>query len=393
MSSDPLAQLILLSIPENTAPETDADTTDPQLWLERYFLNGLSTPSKINIPNFKLGTLDSLVTQSDELNKIDEQLSNSVNKVLEILTTLQDNNLAAVETLKKVDQKPVLDYIQNFTWKSNKYRTDRPLKELIDLISQESFELDSELKQSFTNYNTAKSALVAADRKETGDLSVRSLHDIVNGDDFVQDSEFLTTIVVAVPNNHDKEFIKTYETLTQYVVPESAKLIDQDSEYKLYTVTLFKKIAHSYNTALREHKFIPREFIYSEEAINELRKERNLAKETEQRLKNNLIRLSITAYSDIVSNWFHIKIIRIYVESVLRYGLPPNFLATLIKIPKNKSIDNAKAELIHAFGFLGKRGFEIDNKGKVKKDTSLHEYASLVDTEYEPFVIYTVDIK
>ena len=68
------------------------------------------------------------------------------------------------------------------------------------------------------------------------------------------------------------------------------------------------------------------DFTYSEEILNELRKEFDLTQATELKLKNDLIRLTKTAYLDIMANWFHIKIIRTYVEAVLKYGLPHNLI-------------------------------------------------------------------
>lgn len=390
--AESVCHYILLSLPSNASPES-ANVHDSFEWLTTRLLEGKSVVNKLSIPNFKIGTLDSLVAQSEELNKIDDQLAGSVTKVIEILSNLYDNNLPLVNASKKVDDKYVTDTIEHFQWKSNKFRADKPIKELIELISSEAFQLDSDVKNSFNNYNTAKSNLAAAERKQTGDLSVRSLHDIVKPSDFVLNSEHLQTVLVAVPKNLQKDFLTSYEQLTQMVVPRSANIIDSDDDYYLYNVTLFKKYVPDYNHALREHKFIPRDFIYSEELLNEQRKEHEVAAQTENRLKSELIRLARTAYSDIVSDWFHLKMIRVFVESVLRYGLPPDFQVSLIRLPSYKALEVGKKELIHEFGYLGGNAFDVDKKGKIQKDNSLNEYAALVDTEYEPFVIYHVDVK
>ena len=109
-------------------------------------------------------------------------------------------------------------------------------------------------------------------------------------------------------------------------------------------------------------------------------------------LRVQLVRLAKTAYVDIFINWFHIKALRVYVESVLRYGLPPHFNIKIIAVPP-KNLSKCKSELIDAFGFLGGNAFMKDKKGKInKQDTSLHQYASLVDTEYEPFVMYIINL-
>ena len=47
-----------------------------------------TTIIQFKIPDFQSGTLDSLVQESEELNKIDHQLGSSVNKVVEILNSI-----------------------------------------------------------------------------------------------------------------------------------------------------------------------------------------------------------------------------------------------------------------------------------------------------------------
>lgn len=146
----------------------------------------------------------------------------------------------------------------------------------------------------------------------------------------------MTTILIAVPNNLVADFYKTYETLTEFVIPRSAEVIAKDQEFTLFGVTLFKKFQQEFITNAREHRWHPRtDFTYNEEVLNNLRKEFDLTQATEMKLKNDLIRLSKTAYLDIVASWFHIKVIRTYVEAVLRYGLPPEFDNYLIKFEGN----------------------------------------------------------
>lgn len=86
--------------------------------------------------------------------------------------------------------------------------------------------------------------------------------------------------------------------------------------------------------------------------------------------------------------WTHLKSIRVFVESVLRYGLPPDFISVLVK-PPTASITKAKAALTQKYGYLAGNAFSKDKKGKVvQEDQNLQEYSAIVDMEYEAFVIY-----
>lgn len=354
-------------------------------YLERSLNQGKQLLSEFKLPEFQIKTLDSLVQLSEELSKLDNTLASSVAKVVDIIDNLEPNKL--FNETRVVSGRSAANAIETFSWNTSKYRVDKPIKTLVDIISNEALSLDNDVRQMYQLYQTAKSNFLAADRKKNGDLSIKSLHDIVRPEHFVLDSDHLTTVLIAVPKTLVGDFHKSYETLSEFVVPRSAQEIASDSEYLLFAVSLFKKYQQEFITACREHKWHPRtDFVYSEENLNELRKEFDTTRATESKSKIDLMRLAKTAYSEIFSGWLHIKAIRIYVESVLRYGLPPQFDCVAIKFEGSNvlNVDKAKKELISKFGYLGGDGFSEKN--------NLHEYASLVDSDFEPFVLYHVEI-
>lgn len=354
-------------------------------FLERTLNGGKQPLFPINLPDFQIKTLDSLVQLSEELAKLDSSLAASVAKVVDVIQSVDPHKLFA-ET-RVVNSKPATAFVEKFAWNTTKYRLDKPIKELVQLISGDAIALDNDVRLSYQQYQTAKSNFLAADRKKNGDLSVKSLHEIVRPEHFVLGSEHLTTVLVAVPNALVDDFRKTYEKLTEFVIPRSAQQIARDSDFLLYTVALFKKYQQEFITACREHKWHPRtDFVYSDENLNQMRKEFDMSKTAESKTKTELVWLSKTAYSEIFSGWIHIKAIRIYVESVLRYGLPPQFDTYAIKFEGSNlnNVAKAKKELVAKFGYLGGDGFSEKN--------NLHEYASLVDSDYEPFVLYQLEI-
>lgn len=381
---------ILLSLPEKTKP-ANSPSLSADAWLQERLIGGRAFVSDFKIPEFKIGSLDSLIVESEELAKYDTQIGGSIAKIVEILGGLSQANTNAYKTVP-INNVPVPEYLENFQWQTRKFKLDCSIKELMELISSEAAQLDADVRATYANYNNAKTNLAAAERKKTGDLSVKSLHDVVKPEDFIMNSEYLTTLLIAVPKSLKSDFEKSYETLASNVVPGSAGIIAQDAEYILYNVHLFKKSVQEFSAKARERKFIPREFNYSEELIDQLKKEHDSAASLEQSLRVQLVRLAKTAYADCFINWFHIKALRVYVESVLRYGLPPHFNTKIIAVPP-KNLSKCKAELIEAFGFLSGNAFTRDKQGKiVKQDSSLHQYAQLVDTEYEPFVIYVINL-
>ena len=148
----------------------------------------------------------------------------------------------------------------------------------------------------------------------------------------IQDSEYLETHLIAVPNTTTKEFLKTYETISPMVVPRSAQLIDSDNEFTLYAVTTFKKHSAEFVHKCRESKWTPRDFKYKEGGKEEEQKEVERVGKDERKVWGEALRLGRTAWGEAVMAWVHVLALRVFVETVLRYGLPLQFVCGLIRV-------------------------------------------------------------
>ncbi|KAM9888171.1 hypothetical protein OXX79_013097, partial [Metschnikowia pulcherrima] len=266
-----ISQYLLVSLPQsaNAFP-----------FLERQLQQGKQPLSEFKLPDFHIRTLDSLVQISEELAKLDTSIASSVSKVADVIDNVEQKK--STRDSRLVNGKPVASFIENFSWNTSKYRLDKSIKDLVDIISNDALSLDNDVRQTYQQYQTAKSNFLAADRKKNGDLSIKSLHEIVRPEQFVLDSDHLTTVLIAVPKSLVGDFQKSYESLTEFVIPRSAQMIAKDEEYELYTVALFKKYQQEFINASREHKWHPRtDFVYSEENMNKMRKEFDVSKATE----------------------------------------------------------------------------------------------------------------
>ena len=151
----------------------------------------------------------------------------------------------------------------------------------------------------------------------------------------IQDSEYLETHLIAVPKQLTKDFIKTYESISPFTVPRSAQLIEADNEHSLYAVTTFKKHSQEFVHKCREHKWTPRDFKYKEGGKEEEQKEVERAMKDERKVWGEAFRLGRTAWGEAVMAWIHVLALRVFVETVLRYGLPLNFVCGLISVGRS----------------------------------------------------------
>lgn len=151
-----------------------------------------------------------------------------------------------------------------------------------------------------------------------GSLLTRNLADLVKKEHFILDSEYLSTLLVIVPKSSFQDWTTNYEKLTDMIVPRSSQLITQDSEYGLYTVTLFKKVAEEFKLHAREKKFIVREFTYNEEELAAGKNEITKLVTDKKKQFGPLVRWLKVNFSECFCAWIHVKALRVFVESVLR---------------------------------------------------------------------------
>ncbi|RKF65861.1 V-type proton ATPase subunit C [Golovinomyces cichoracearum] len=359
-------KFLLVSLPTSIA-SNDADEAFSVLRSTVAGENVAVVPFKV--PDFKVATLDTLVRQADELAKLESNCGAVVTKIGESLRSLLGGDEDKILQQKTVNNKPADQYLKSFSWNKHKYRTDKPLIEIIDSLRKEILSIDSDVKSKVSQYNQVKTTLSTLIRKQTGNLSTKSLTSVVDPSVLIKDSENLENHLIAVPNNDKKGFLQSYETLSPMVVPRSATEIAQDKEFTLFTVVTFKKHSAEFQSKCREMKWIPREYTYVAGGTEEEEKELEQARKNERKILEDTLRGSRIGWGDSVMIWIHVLMLRVFVESILRYGLPPDFVCGLIKT-NPKSAKKAKTALDSAFSYLGGNAFLRDKKGKVTKDDS-----------------------
>jgi V-type H+-transporting ATPase subunit C len=321
---------LVVSLPSSASPSGHKD--DVLSSLQKAVNTSYGDVSSLNCPSFKIGTLDALISQSEELSKLEGLCNGVVAKVGDTLRNILDGDEDKIAMHKSVNDKPLEQYLKTFSWNKVKYRADKPIGELLSLLQKEVNSIDNDVRSKYNQYNGLRTSLQQLHRKQTGNLSTKSLVSVVNPNTLVQDSEHLETHLVAVPNSNVKDFNRSYETLSPMVVPRSAYFISSDDEFSLYAVTTFKKHSSEFVHKSREKKWVPRDFKFKEGGREEETKELKKTEAEEKRVWGETLRLGRTGWSEAVMALVHVILLRIFVESVLRYGLPPDFVGALIKV-------------------------------------------------------------
>ncbi|XP_076164762.1 V-type proton ATPase subunit Vha44 isoform X2 [Ptiloglossa arizonensis] len=278
-------------------------------------------------------------------------------------------------------------YITQFQWDLAKYPIKQSLRNIADIISKQVGQIDADLKTKSTTYNNLKGSLQNLEKKQTGSLLTRNLADLVKKEHFILDSEYLTTLLVIVPRANFQEWHSVYEKLTPMVVPRSTEFITQDSEYGLFTVTLFKKVIEEFKLHAREKKFIVRDFTYNEEELAAGKNEITKLVTDKKKQYGPLVRWLKVNFSECFCAWIHVKALRVFVESVLRYGLPVNFQAILLR-PQKKCAKRLRDVLNQLYAHLDSSATAAQGN----QDSVDIPGLGFGQNDYFPYVYYKINI-
>lgn len=339
---------------------------------------------KFNIPDLKVGTLDTLVGLSDDLAKLDQYVEMVCHKLAAaIADTMESRKEIPLKEQLLANNMDLSDYLTRFKWDIAKFPIKQSLKSLHDIISKQIGQIDADLKTKSSQYSNIRSTLQSLERKQTGSLLARNLADLVKREHFVLESEYLSTLLVVVPKAYYKDWTLNYEKLTDMIVPRSSNLIFEDDDHGLFTVTLFYKVVDEFKMKAREKKFVVRDFKYNESDIKAGQTELAKLEETKKKQFQQLLRWLKVNFSETFVAWIHVKTLRLFVESILRYGLPVNFLAVLIQ-PGKKQTRKLREVLNHCYSHLD----TSVSQGPVDDIPGLN----LGQQEYYPYVYFKINL-
>ncbi|XP_023179505.1 V-type proton ATPase subunit C isoform X1 [Drosophila hydei] len=351
--------------------------------------HNLCSNYKFHIPDLKVGTLDQLVGLSDDLGKLDAYVEQITRKVAMYLGEVLEDQRDKLHENLQANNTELPQYLTRFQWDMAKYPIKQSLRNIADIISKQIGQIDGDLKTKSQAYNNLKGNLQNLEKKKTGSLLTRNLADLVKKEHFILDSEYLTTLLVIVPKAMANDWLTNYEKITDMIVPRSSQLIKEDPDYSLFNVTLFKKVTEEFKLHARERKFIVRDFVYNEEELAAGKNEMTKLMTDKKKQFGPLVRWLKVNFSEAFCALIHVKALRVFVESVLRYGLPVNFQAILIE-PNKKSVKRLRDVLNQLYGHLdgASAGGHVSSVDQNVDIPGL----GFGQSEYYPYVFYKVNI-
>jgi len=348
---------------------------------------------KFDIPDLRVGNMDTLVQLTDELKKVavnvESTLKKIANQYFDLQKELHEKDAPKDKENKKIEIEVrgtnAETFLTRFRWDDARYPRRKAMPELVSSIRVQVLKMEAELKQKTSEYQGVVQKINVLNQAQTGSLLTRDFSKEVK-DVPVIDTEFLTTLFLVVPRQEVKEWQKSYETLAPFVVPRSSIVLLEEQDYTLFSVVVFKRDVGEFTNAARQKRFTVRKTDPAQQMSDEEVKalHAKLAK-----VKKQLMRWTLTNFGESFLAMVHLKCIQCFVESVLRFGLPADFEAMLI-LPKKGKEKNLEKVLVDLYKHLA-IGREEDNEQLTAED-ELKNAALLGSDKFFPYIFLEINI-
>ncbi|EAN32320.2 V-ATPase subunit C family protein [Theileria parva strain Muguga] len=345
-----------------------------------------------NVPfDLRFKSFDTLLTCADELEKEDQTVESSLKRARQLAVDINPS----VELKVHYDgrQYSLSSYVSKFVWDDRKFPKYLPISENLKNLSQLVHKLMDDLILKSVAYNELKYKRNSINSNSDGNIQFRDLvyvitPDVVESNDDFMETNHLTTVVVYVPISSQDDFLNTYMTFSDNIVPNSAKHINLPKSTKtggimLWRVVLFKSSVEKFIESCKSNGYNANKFVYSEDRYRQLLEEQSRLETDAQRQQAFLSRIYDVAHSDIFIYWVHLKAMRVFCESVLKFGLPVQF-ASLFIFPvssKQEQLHKILYEMIPKY-----------SNSEQNTETKEKEYEKCTDTSFLPYVFLSFKI-
>jgi V-type H+-transporting ATPase subunit C len=194
------------------------------------------------------------------------------------------------------------------------------------------------MKKYFEEYTLLKNQLFQYKKKEDGNFQSRDLGDVIYGKvdkkNFVVHSKYLKNVLIVVPKSKLEFFDKNYELVGEGIVPRSANnllVYDKDNN-NLIRVVVMENSADSFLIKCKQKLAMTAKiFEYDEEKYQSELEEAKVIEGKLNKLTGKLEKRCYYSFSELYVASIHLKVMRTYIDGVLRFGIPPRFLLTVVK--------------------------------------------------------------
>ncbi|KAM0672578.1 subunit C of vacuolar H+-ATPase V1 [Ordospora colligata] len=295
-----------------------AQLTEDQIWGEHGVLL-----NRILLPSFTGVSLEGIVNQVERLcslQKTCEGLLKTFSK--------QEATVDAEESRVNLKFRNMKDALR---WDEKCFMTDS-IDKAIALLEKECTRISERFNTMVEEFIHAKTECEKLQRLTRGSLSEISLNIIVENDEHY---EFLKVLYVVVPKARVNEF-KRMVNESPYISEDAVASISSDEDYCLFKMYVLQHNEDEVRSGIHMGGFTIKELDQEGTSCTQITKERRAAEEKYSSSEECLIRFVHVNLDEALKILIHTKLLKLFVESVYRYGLPTDYAFFVINGEKTK---------------------------------------------------------
>ena len=286
--------------------------------------------------------LDTLFKINDDLMRDEQEIETFLKSLEKQLADLTKNNNLQIKFRGALLEPKKA--ITEFTWDEGKYpNKSKTIADIMHKINEKYTETRKTIKAKTDDYNNSVNDLKLKKKSQNEALTLmkQDYRDLVSrSKNEMKNTDYLCSMLCFVPTGKEKDFEANYMTLADgMVVPYSALRIDrgEDEKMQLYRVIVKKHKKDDFRVQCQSKLRITCKEYNEDELANKPLEEKEiekLANESTQK-KHDLERHAESGYSEVFYALLHLKYLRLYVESCLKYT-SGDYYSVMVYTPKEK---------------------------------------------------------
>ena len=285
--------------------------------------------------------LDTLFKINDDLMRDEQEIESFLKSLEKQLSDLTNNPLQIKFRGALLDPKKA---ITEFTWDEGKYpNRSKTIADIMHKINEKYTETRKTIKSKTDDYNNSVNELKLKKKSQYEALSLmkQDYRDLVSKSKMeMKTTDYLCTMLCFVPTGNEKTFEAKYMSLADgYVVPYSALRIDrgEDEKMQLYRVIVMKHKKDDFRNQCQGQLRITCKEYNEEELLSKPVEEKEIEKLNNESVqkKHDLERHAESGYSEVFYALLHLKYLRLYVESCLKYT-SGDYYSVMVYVPRDK---------------------------------------------------------
>ncbi|EPR78879.1 Vacuolar ATP synthase subunit C [Spraguea lophii 42_110] len=304
----------------------------------------LNTPHVfLDIPEFKWSSMDDLVNSSDEVERMEKNTSVLLKKVF--------NDYRSILNIDIFESIHSHEAIKNFKWGFENHS-------ILSLV--EEFQVMQELIKKAIGKRVEKYDSV---KKEYKRLFLRKNGGIKEADVYenAEESTFIEKFYVILTKAQIPKF-KELVVNNEFLSQESLECLKKEEEEYLYKVLGIKSKEVEILNEIKKNNFI----IKKNNPIQNIDEKLEAVEKDYKEIENTYSIFLYNTALDLLNLLMQLKITKVYIESVLRYGISTSYLFVLTGDDKESKIIKSWIKIIKDWKFS--KSCSVDVKGKLDEE-------------------------